>query len=177
MNMQYKPSDNTDEEYWKKQNDIRNKTFWDRYKSIYKEGFLIDNKITDKLEEVYKKISPSMGQYTSGEFHFTEEGNVVSLEPFHIMLGTIGGVVTEEIGNLIKMEKEKQNIELTGIKKELQKIERFLKYAIPDLEDLIECPHCKEYNPPDKKFCIQCNGQISSVVAKIKRDEGKNDDE
>ena len=29
------------------------------------------------------------------------------------------------------------------------------------LEDLIDCPYCKEYNPPDASYCIRCTKKIT----------------
>jgi hypothetical protein len=56
----------------------------------------------------------------------------------------------------------------------LDKIEKFLRYAIPEIDNLIQCPFCKEMNPPDKQFCVHCSGIINPVKGEIKQ---KKDDE
>jgi hypothetical protein len=158
------------------------------------------NKTLTKTEEIFEKISPYYGEGKSdGMFFIDEDGHLCTTDPFVCLLGSIGEVIDdlsktqyeeimketkENIGEIIQQKTNKlieektkeQSTELIEIKTELQKIERLLKYAIPDLENLIECPLCKEYNPPDKKFCINCNGQINEVVVKIKRKREKEDE-
>ena len=113
-----------------------------------------------EIEEMFERLSPFYGEKREGGFEINENGEIYSCEPFSLMLGTIG-----------KIMKKEQDSKSDEIKNELQKIQRYLKYAIPELENLIECPHCKEYNPPDGLYCIRCTKKIIIEESNEKKDK------
>ena len=124
-------------------------SFWKRYVETYPRAYNITNDVCTKIEEMNERASPFIGEETPSEFYLDEEGKIRTSEQFFLMFGALGETI------LRKMEKNVKG-DLDKTKDELQKMQRLLKYAIPDLEDLIECPHCSEFNPPDKKYCVHC---------------------
>jgi len=161
---------------WKKLMEKKWDIFWKRYKELYPNSCLFSLEVAKKIEEMFEKTSPFIGEKLATEFYLDENGKIKTFEQFFLMFGAIGEIFQNEFNNLIKKETETLNQELIEIKNKLQRMGRLLKYAIPDMENLIECPHCKDLNPPDKKFCVHCNSQISTIEARFipkKNDENE----
>ena len=109
-----------------------------RYKEMYPEIYQFTRETCKKIQEIFEKISPNYGEEVSGDFRIDEDGDVRCSEAFPFMLGAIGEMINKEI----------------------KKVHRYLKYAIPELENLIECPYCRGYNPPDASYCICCTKKM-----------------
>lgn len=128
--MEENKSDKSAEKKWK--------IIGERYAEMYPNGFNFAMGVALKTEEIFRKISPHYGDKIKELIEMDEDGYLVGSEIFPFILGAIGEMIN----------------------KETKKIQSYLKYATPDLENLIECPYCKEYNPPDKKYCVHCQKQI-----------------
>ena len=62
----------------------------------------------------------------------------------------------EEEKKIYKKIQKKINKRIDEIKNDFEKTQKYLRYVIPELEDLIKCPYCNEYTTPMKEIYIKC---------------------
>lgn len=126
--------------------------FLKRLEKNYKFGHSFDMMVWDKLKDIWEQTNPKLGVFEFGAPQSTEDGKVSAPYIFHAFMTALGEVHNEFF--------EHQDKEINEV---LDKFTRYLKYAVPELENLIECPFCKEFNPPDKTYCVHCQKEIISV--------------
>jgi len=114
-----------------------------------KRGYSFSSNV--KHGDIWNQINPQLGKGSNSFLATDKNGRVYGNYLYHTYLVALGEVLKD----LFELqEKHIKSLEKIG------KIEKYLKYAIPELENLIECPYCNEYNPPDKKYCIYCQKEI-----------------
>lgn len=138
----------------------------ERLKKNYNFGMTFNMMVWEKLREIWTQINPHIGYFDYGTFFTDQNGQVSGNYLFNSYLVSIGEVLMELF--------EFQDKQMQKTTEKIDKMEKYLKYAVPDFDNLIECPHCKQMNHPDKKFCVYCNTQISSIEGKLKLQKENN---
>jgi len=150
-----------EEEEWEKLIDRKWDVFWKRYQEDYPVAYDLNKKISKKMKKMFEKISPFYGEERPGTIKINKNGEVYSHEPGFLMLGATGETILEETKKIDRKNMEKINKKLDEIKNDLEKTQKYLRYYIPDLEDLVECPFCFEFNNPNVPHCIKCGKEVT----------------
>jgi len=113
-----------------------------------------------KVYQIFQLYSIDMGsKELSGKISTLRKKENKPLHGLEQNIFSVCKKINKPLRTIIELA-EKHVLENEKFKDELEKTKRFLRYAIPDIENLIECPFCFEYTNPSTPLCIKCGKEL-----------------
>jgi len=94
--------------------------FWKKYKNLFPEEWELEEEVSQKVEDIWKRISPEMGRFARSELAIDNKGRVTGSMVDFILMGAILSVIlhkkTEETVKQTELEELRREVDLLSEK-------------------------------------------------------------
>ncbi len=91
--------------------------FWEKYKEMFPEEWELEEEVSQRMEEIWKKISPEKGRFERSELGIDNSGRLTGTMVDFIMMGALLSVLSKRA---IKLDGYAEREEVELLRKEIE---------------------------------------------------------